>query len=70
VIQFLQSVVDGLFYEICRLSKGKRRIGDDRFADVKQGCRVGVRASLARTKYEYSTLQSLCRVVYLVKEGN
>jgi hypothetical protein len=35
VVQFLQSVVDGLFYENCRLSKGKRRIGDDRFADVE-----------------------------------
>ena len=56
MIQFLQSVVDGMIYENCRLSKGKRRIGDDRFADVKQGCRVGVRASLARTKYEYSVI--------------
>lgn len=70
MIQFLQSVVDGMIYENCRLSKGKRRIGDDRFADVKQGWLLRVRASLARTKYEYSTLQSLCRVVYLAKEGN
>jgi len=37
---------------------------------LKQGCRDRVRASLARTKYyEYSTLQSLCRVVYSVKKG-